>query len=157
MTTQQIKTKKLLKEMGNLTGERVVWIFIACMIAVVMLIASFLPISWQKGANYSSAIIWTVAALFVGKTYLTPYRVYNTKEGKRKVLDTIQYLPIDFKDVRHVKICSLLKIYGILLPMTMLFQFIGCTICEEPFLWTTMVAVLLYSFVLPMIFNLLTL
>ena len=156
MTTQQIKTKKLLKEIGNLTGERIPWIFIACMIAVVMLIASFLPISRLKDANYSAAIVWTVAAVFVGKIYLLPYRSYNTKEGRCKVLDTIQYLPIDFKDVRTVKIHSLLKIYGLLLPLTLLFQFVGCAICAEPFQWTTVIGVFLYSFVIPVIFNLIT-
>lgn len=144
MTQQQIKTKKLLKKMRYLTGENVANIVLAYLMAALMLITSFLPVFWQEESDHINEIIWMISSLFVGFFYLLPYRVYNT----------IKYLPIDFKDVRYIKFRTLLKIYGLLLPISMLFQFIGCNICNEAFHWTTVLAVLLYSFVFPMICNL---
>ena len=164
MTEEQKKVRKFYKELQGWKPECIgTWIG-AGFLVMFMLIGCAIP-AQEMFAGVSGDVDtfgWIMVLMFgplAGFLYLRPYTsvtemVYTNQAKKVRIIDKLQYLPIDLKEIRKMKITYLLKFYAKIAPFCMLLQVLTSLYSYQEVTWVNVVYVLVMAFVWPVAVNL---
>lgn len=163
MTEEQRKVRQFFKDFQGWKADNIgTWIG-AGMLVLLMLVVCAIPVQEILfDIEEIESVTWLMLLLFgpmAGLLYLRPYTTFtemaSTNSAKNvKIVDKLIYLPIDFKEIRKMKVIYLLRFFAIILPFAAVLQCLTSVASYGEVTWMNLVYVLFVAFVWPVVVNL---
>lgn len=162
MTEEQRKIRKFYRDLQGDKSDTVGTWFGAGFLVVLMLIVCGVPVQEMASEWKEDGVVCLMILLpgpLAGLLYLRPYTivsemVYTNRAKNVRIMDKLKYLPVDFKEIRKLKVSRLFLFFAKILPLALGIQFLTGMISYGAITWENVVYVLAIAFVLPIAVNL---
>lgn len=164
MTEEQRKVRKFYKDLHGWKVDTIGTWFGAGFLVMLMLVVCAIPVQemlleWKEEEEF---IEWLMVLLFgplAGLLYLRPYTsvsemVYTNQAKNVRIIDKLKYLPIDFKEIRKMKVIYLIKFFAKILPFALGLQMLTSIASYGEITWMNVAYILVIAFLWPVLTNL---